>query len=215
VICPAGPEIPIHSVGILIRRPGRWSSGAIVTECHKRVPAVVEALRVLLRAGTAVVLVRVRDRRVWGSAGMLTACVMVIVVPGCWMMPHSRRWQPARSFDLITCVHGLHYVGDKLAVQTRATGWLTPHGHLIADLDLSAIDLEGGPAAARQLAARLRTAGFAYGPRLHRITCTGHRDIRLPYAYLGADDQVGPGHTGQPAVRSHYAQTPPTQQRSR
>jgi SAM-dependent methyltransferase len=120
-------------------------------------------------------------------------------------------WQPARFFDLITCVHGLHYVGDKLAVLTRAASWLSPHGHLIADLDLSAIDLTGGPAAARQLAARLRAAGFAYDPRRHRVTCTGHRDIRLPYAYLGADDQAGPGYTGQPAVRSHYAQTQPTQ----
>ena len=34
-------------------------------------------------------------------------------------------WTPDRAFDLITCVHGLHYVGDKLAVLTRAAGWLT------------------------------------------------------------------------------------------
>ena len=24
-------------------------------------------------------------------------------------------WRPTQSFDLITCVHGLHYVGDKLS----------------------------------------------------------------------------------------------------
>jgi hypothetical protein len=35
-------------------------------------------------------------------------------------------WESARSFDLITCVHGLHYIGDKLAVLTRAAGWLPP-----------------------------------------------------------------------------------------
>ena len=29
-------------------------------------------------------------------------------------------WEPRRSFDLITCVHGLHYIGDKLALLTRA-----------------------------------------------------------------------------------------------
>ncbi len=40
------------------------------------------------------------------------------------------------AFDLITCVHGLHYAGDKLAVLTRAVDWLTPGGLFAADLDL-------------------------------------------------------------------------------
>jgi SAM-dependent methyltransferase len=117
-------------------------------------------------------------------------------------------WKPARSYDLITCVHGLHYIGDKLAVLARAASWLTPDGCLIADLDLSAIDLGDGPAATRRLAARLRAAGIAYSSRRHQVTCTGRRDVRLPYAYLGADDRAGPGYTGQPAVRSHYAEEP-------
>jgi trans-aconitate methyltransferase len=29
-------------------------------------------------------------------------------------------WRPAHRFDLITCVHGLHYVGDKLGALERA-----------------------------------------------------------------------------------------------
>jgi len=114
-------------------------------------------------------------------------------------------WAPARTFDLVTCVHGLHYVGDKLGLLTRVASWLTPAGRLIADLDLTAIEV-GGPAASRRLAARLRAAGFGYSFRRHRITCTGRRDIHLPYSYLGADDQAGPGYTGQPAVRSYYAE---------
>ncbi|MFE7719702.1 hypothetical protein ACFU44_11755 [Nocardia rhizosphaerihabitans] len=28
---------------------------------------------------------------------------------------------------------------------------------------------------------------------------------RFPATYLGADDAAGPGYTGQPSVRSHYA----------
>jgi ubiquinone/menaquinone biosynthesis C-methylase UbiE len=28
-------------------------------------------------------------------------------------------WEPERSFDLITCVHGLHYIGEKLAGWAR------------------------------------------------------------------------------------------------
>lgn len=117
-------------------------------------------------------------------------------------------WEPLRSFDLITCVHGLHYIGDKLAVLTRAASWLTPAGRMAADLDLSAIRVDGGPAATRRLATRLRAAGFAYSARRHQITCTGRRDVRLPYTYLGADDRVGPGYTGQPAVASYYAEDP-------
>jgi SAM-dependent methyltransferase len=123
-------------------------------------------------------------------------------------------WQPDRSYDLITCVHGLHYIGDKLALLTRAASWLTPHGRLTADLDLSAIDLGDDPALARRLAARLRAAGFTGNPRRHQITCTGQRDVRLPYVYLGADNRAGPGYTGQPAIRSHYAEQPGLRARS-
>jgi trans-aconitate methyltransferase len=115
-------------------------------------------------------------------------------------------WQPDRAIDLITCVHGLHYVGDKLAVLTRAASWLTPGGVLAADLDLRSIMLSGGQPAARRLATRLRAAGFSYNVRRRQITRTGPVAIRLPYDYLGADDRAGPGYTGQPAVNSHYAE---------
>jgi SAM-dependent methyltransferase len=113
-------------------------------------------------------------------------------------------FEPARDFDLITCVHGLHYVGDKLSVLTRAAGWLTPSGLLIADLDLTGVCLADGRPAGRQLVSRLRAAGFSYDSRRRRIRRTGPRDVRLPYAYLGADDKAGANYTGQPAVRSYY-----------
>jgi SAM-dependent methyltransferase len=127
-------------------------------------------------------------------------------VPGVDLLCASvATWKPARSFDLITCVHGLHYVGDKLGLLARAASWLTPDGRLVADLDLAAVDV-GGPAAMRRLRSRLREAGFEYGPRRHRITCVGQSEVRLPYAYLGADDRAGPGYTGQPAVASYYTE---------
>lgn len=94
---------------------------------------------------------------------------------------------PTRTFDLITCLHGLHYVGDKLAVLTRTAGWLTPAGRLVADLGLSSIRLPDGRPAGQRLTARLRAAGFSYDSRRRRISCTGRRDARLPYSYLGAD----------------------------
>jgi SAM-dependent methyltransferase len=113
-------------------------------------------------------------------------------------------WEPDRAFDLITCVHGLHYVGDKLATLVRAASWLTPGGLFIADLDLTSIRLPGGQTSARRLAGRLRAAGFAYSTRRHRITRTGPASFTLPYAYLGADDHAGASYTGQPAVHSYY-----------
>ncbi|MFF4875286.1 class I SAM-dependent methyltransferase [Micromonospora sp. NPDC000668] len=115
-------------------------------------------------------------------------------------------WTPTRTFDLITCLHGLHYVGDKLAVLTRAAGWLTLTGRLVADLDLSSVRLPDGRPAGQRLTARLRAAGFSYDSRRRRISCTGRREVRLPYRYLGADDRAGANYTGQPAVHSHYAE---------
>jgi len=114
-------------------------------------------------------------------------------------------WTPSRSFDLITCVHGLHYVGDKLATLARAASWLTPGGLLVADLDLADICVTG-QGAARRLSRTLRDAGFSYDSRRHRISRRGKLEVALPYRYLGADDRLGPNYTGQPAVASHYEQ---------
>ncbi|MDI6097170.1 class I SAM-dependent methyltransferase [Actinoplanes sp. NEAU-A12] len=113
-------------------------------------------------------------------------------------------WEPDRAFDLITCVHGLHYVGDKLAVLARMARCLRPGGRFVADLDLDGIRLADGQPAGRRLVTRLRGAGLAYDARRRRISCTGPVQLDLPYAYLGADDRAGPNYTGQPAVHSFY-----------
>lgn len=115
---------------------------------------------------------------------------------------------PTSTFDLVTCVHGLHYIGDKLAVIARAARWLAPAGRFVADLDLTSIRLADGQPAGRRLTAQLCAAGFHYDARRRRITCTGPRELRLPYTYLGADDHAGPNYTGQPAVNSFYRPTP-------
>jgi hypothetical protein len=108
------------------------------------------------------------------------------------------------GFDLVTCVQGLHYVGDKLGVVARAASWLTDTGLLVADLDLTSVRLGDGRPAGRVLAAALRSAGFSYDTRRRRVTCAGRRIVTLPYTYLGADDRWGPNYTGQPAVASYY-----------
>jgi SAM-dependent methyltransferase len=112
---------------------------------------------------------------------------------------------PQRSYDLVTCVHGLHYVGDKLDVLTRAASWLSADGLLVANLDLAAVLSDEGRPLRRRLTEPLRSAGFDYDARRRRVECTGHRQASLPFRYLGADDQAGPNYTGQPAVNSYYA----------
>jgi SAM-dependent methyltransferase len=130
-------------------------------------------------------------------------------VPGLELVTASvTSWTPDRTFDLITCVHGLHYVGDKLAVLTRAASWLTDTGLLIADLDLASIRLPDGRPAGRRLAAQLRASGFSYDPRRHTVACRGARTVALPYTYLGADNRAGVNYTGQPAVHSYYRLNP-------
>lgn len=112
-------------------------------------------------------------------------------------------WRPDRSFDLITCVHGLHYVGDKIGLIARAASWLVDDGLFVANLDLNNICLSDGKTK-RTLLARLRGSGLEYDRRKCLIGCKGGKSPALPVRYLGADDRVGPNYTGQPAVTSHY-----------
>jgi len=113
-------------------------------------------------------------------------------------------WSPARSFDLITCVHGLHYVGDKLGLVTRAASWLTEDGLFVANLDMKNLKFADGQAPGRRVAAELRRGGLEYDRSRRLVVCRGKRTITLPFRYLGADDQAGPNYTGQPAVDSYY-----------
>ena len=115
-----------------------------------------------------------------------------------------RTWRPEGQFDLITCVHGLHYIGDKLGLIARAASWLAEDGLFLANLALENVKLADEPDPGRKLVAELRRAGLEYDPRRRLMACRGRKDLELPFRYLGADDRAGPNYTGQPAVDSHY-----------
>jgi SAM-dependent methyltransferase len=115
-----------------------------------------------------------------------------------------RAWRPDRAFDLITCIHGLHYVGDKLGLIAGAASCLTGDGLFVANLDLANLKLADGRAAGRKLSTELRRAGLEYDRRRRLVVCRGRRVVALPHRYLGADDRAGPNYTGQPAVNSYY-----------
>ncbi|HVW02269.1 MAG TPA: class I SAM-dependent methyltransferase [Planctomycetaceae bacterium] len=113
-------------------------------------------------------------------------------------------WRPERAFDLITCIHGLHYIGDKLGLLARAASWLTADGVFTANLGLENFRDGRGQPSGRSVAAELRRAGFEYNTRTRRVRCVGHRQVEWPFRYLGADDGAGPNYTGQPAIHSCY-----------
>ncbi|MEV7773692.1 class I SAM-dependent methyltransferase [Kitasatospora sp. NPDC086791] len=113
-------------------------------------------------------------------------------------------WAPGRSYDLITCVHGLHYLGDQLGAIARAASWLAPDGRFAAHFDPESVRRPDGSSAARPVVAALRAAGFGYQARRHLLVLDGGRPVELPFVYAGADPAAGPNYTGQPAVGSYY-----------
>lgn len=113
-------------------------------------------------------------------------------------------WIPHGPYALITIVHGLHYVGDKLGVIEKAAASLAAGGLMVANLDLGSFRDEEGHPMVRRVAAKLRSQGFKYHPRRRLLRCEGPRKPAFDWKYLGADDQAGPNYTGQPGVASYY-----------
>lgn len=111
---------------------------------------------------------------------------------------------PREAADLVTCVHGLHYVGDKLAAVARAVRWLRAGGVFVANLGLDGFRSRDGRPAGRIVARRLRDAGAIYEARHRLLRFEGPRDLDFGLTYLGADDRMGPNYTGQNAVASYY-----------
>lgn len=112
-------------------------------------------------------------------------------------------WQPQRRFDLITCVHGLHYIGDKLGLLERAASWLKEDGLFLAHLDLSNVFVSG-KTDPRGVLKALRQAGFEYHRRRHILERRGSAPVAFGWRYVGADDAAGPNFSGQPGVNSYY-----------
>jgi trans-aconitate methyltransferase len=109
-------------------------------------------------------------------------------------------WQSDQSYDLITCSHGLHYLGDKLKVIAMACSALTTNGHFIAHLDLQNIAVPAGISLKKLFSAD----GIQYSTRTRIIRRTGTLAFNTGLSYVGADDQAGPNYTGQGAVTSYY-----------
>jgi 2-polyprenyl-3-methyl-5-hydroxy-6-metoxy-1,4-benzoquinol methylase len=112
-------------------------------------------------------------------------------------------WLTGNEYDLITCAHGLHYIGDKLQVLKTAFASLSPNGLFIANLDLKSI-LIGNGDAKNHIKTILKKNAVQYNARTRIVQCSGYRAIDFVVEYKGANDQAGPNYTGQEAVNSFY-----------
>jgi len=113
-------------------------------------------------------------------------------------------FEPSQEFDLITCVHGLHYIGDKLSVIQKAACWLKKDGVFLANFEPKSVKLIGKQNSNGVFSNFLRKQKFTVDYRKHLLTLKGKKNFALSFEYLGADDQAGPNYTGQPGVDSYY-----------
>ena len=114
-------------------------------------------------------------------------------------------WLAAQKYDLITCSHGLHYLGDKLKVIETMVGALNPGGLFIANFDIKSISIAGIDTVAH-LKNYFKKFQIAYDARKKIIKKLGPVTMEFKLSYIGADDKAGPNYTGQDAVTSYYTE---------
>ena len=113
-------------------------------------------------------------------------------------------WTLDGKADLITCVHGLHYLGDKLGFLEYAYAQLAPGGLLLAHLDTANLRL---PCAWAQTVRRLRAQGVALTLKDHRLRLE-RTDAALTFGltHEGATVSAQANYTGIIVVDSWYEQ---------
>lgn len=105
-----------------------------------------------------------------------------------YVMPFSS-FKSAIKYDLITCVHGLHYVENKLAAIEKAISLLKVKGLFVANLDLSDICIKDTDSN-QLLKDRLKKENIQYNSRRKIIKKIGYDELRFDYDYLGADEKA-------------------------
>lgn len=111
-------------------------------------------------------------------------------------------WRVDGKADLITCVHGLHYLGDKLAFLERAYAQLAPGGRLLAHLDTANLRL---PISWAQLTRLVRTRDIPIRLQNHRLTLERtEATLDFGLSYQGATVSAEPNYTGITVIDSWY-----------
>jgi hypothetical protein len=119
-------------------------------------------------------------------------------------------FNPGYAVDIITCVHGLHYVADKLAILCHFYSLLAPEGQIVANLDLMNIIVDDQPIAkwtafTKLIAEPKPTATF----KNHVLTLTKGSECSLTFGlrFVGASISTEPNYSGITVVNSCYSST--------
>jgi len=113
-------------------------------------------------------------------------------------------WNPAEQYDLITIVHGLHYVGNKLELIIKASNALKTDGLFIGNLDLQNIKLLGNSNQQSALKKYFKEEAIVYDAKSKLLSVQGNKVVNSRFKYVGSNDKAGPNYTGQNAVDSIY-----------
>ena len=113
-------------------------------------------------------------------------------------------WTPSTKYDLVTIVHGLHYIGDKIGLLEKISKSLKKEGIFLGNFSLENIRIQGVKDSEKMLRKIFKESGIVYNSRTKMIEITEPISLSSKFKYLGADDQAGPNYTGQPVVDSVY-----------
>jgi len=112
------------------------------------------------------------------------------------------QWVPEVEYDLITAVHSIHYIGDKLKLIRDVVSSLKKDGLFIAHIDLKNIQVENKK---KQFVYEwFLSHNFLFSNNRHILKCFSTNYFEFQWQYLGSDDRCGPNYTGQEAVNSYY-----------
>jgi len=107
------------------------------------------------------------------------------------------------KFDLITCFHGLSYIGDKLKVITLINDKLTEKGFFIGNLDMANLQCKD-LSIKESVKILFKDKGISYNTKTRIIQFHKIKQLHFNCNYLGADDKFGPNYSGQDSVKSYY-----------
>jgi len=113
-------------------------------------------------------------------------------------------WKPSKKYNLITCVHGLHYLGDKLGLIKKIVRTLKVNGLFIGNIDLENIKNEENNSLKKTINSQFKKHGIIYNAQKRMILCRSFKEVVFDFEYVGANDKAGPNYTGQPVVDSFY-----------
>ncbi|OJJ22372.1 hypothetical protein BKI52_06730 [marine bacterium AO1-C] len=113
------------------------------------------------------------------------------------------KWQSSQAYDLITCIHGLHYVGDKLKAITQLANSLDADGLFIANFDVASVFINEH-SNTDQVKAWFKQQNIQYQSNKKLMQTSNNAVTSFAGKYVGANDQAGKNYTGQEAVNAYY-----------